>query len=231
MIFFIFNIVCVIVLFGMYLINIINKIPNKRFILINIILGFFIGIIYLDKADQISWIQIIIAIILYILYVILCGYIIDICNVGKIYEAIKAIKAHKNIYIDAFCVMIGYVCITVLFFLNTVAFFKRYNYYNNFNNFKSYIFFIIISITMIIGCIFLTVSLITLCSKTEFKLSIYQQYFLLLYLIVICIFSFAILNTSLNCISIYQKEVILQEDYFIDYLYQYACIFTLQDNV
>lgn len=227
MVLIIFVAACTIVLIGINLLNFITKIPNKSTAIYFMIYGLVLGVLCINSYNQISILGIVIGIIIYSIYVLMYVYVLDIVNRIDLYQIIKL---HKDMKLDAICVMIGYTVFTNFFIVITVVFFKRYNEVNNFNDFSHYIYFIVASASMLIECLFLIVSLIRLCYKTKFEISIFKQYFLLVYLVIICIILFAILNTSLNCIDFAQEKVIIQNDCFIDYIYHYTCIFTLQYN-
>ena len=220
--FYLFCIIITVLLIGMIVVNLIVHLPNKSFAAYLMMYGFIIGMCCMENTVQLDVVGIASIITIYGAYVILYVNIMDIVDVKKL---IMVVKAHRYILSDVVCVMFGYCLFSVLFPIVTITFFLRYNL---FNDFRSNMFFSIIAALMLIECLLLVISLLRLCYKTEYEISVSKRFFLLFYLIIICILSFAMLNTSLNCIDIYQRKVIIQEDYFIDYIYQYTCIFTLQ---
>jgi len=208
---------------GMNLLIFIKKLPNKDNALHLMLFGFLLIIFCINSFQQISLLGFIWIMMIYSIYVILHVYIISIVNNPEM----DRILLNKDMKLDVIFVRIGYSFLSDFFIIIVVVFFTRNN---GFNQFKSYIYFIIFSLSMLIVCLSLIISLIRLCYITEFELSIFEQLFLIIYLVIFCILSFAILNTSFNCIDIEQEKVIIQDDYFIDYIYRYTCIFTLQYN-
>ncbi|MCM1184879.1 MAG: hypothetical protein NC337_16040, partial [Roseburia sp.] len=220
--------VFIIVMTGISAFSFVRGLPHKREAASLLGFGGFLAVCIVGAAvpggiGKVNIMGGIACVVIYLMYVTSYVYMKDIFDVEAIFVSSRA--KNQNSLWDACLMSLSATCFIILLPILSVMFANRAG---AFDGFGDYVFFCVAAVCMLIECLFMIVSVIKLNYNTVYEVSVFKLFFVLLTLIVSCICSFAILNTSLNSIDFSNGTVIAQEDCFVDCLYQYTCIFTLQ---